>query len=82
MTLFSEARIRPGTATHTPPTSKLSFTSVMAWAMVSMSRLGGTAWVGYLASFRILPSRVTTAAAIFVPPMSTPTASILYLLIP
>src|SRR5215204_1264512 len=74
ITLFSAARIRPGTATHTPPTSKPSFTSVMARAMVSINRLGGTAWVGYLTSFRILPSGETTAAAIFVPPMSTPMA--------
>src|SRR5215203_2818744 len=82
MTLFSAARIRPGTATHTPPTSKPSFTSVIARAIVSISRFGGTAWVGYLTSLRILPSGVTTAAAIFVPPMSTPIAFILYLLSP
>src|SRR5215208_62823 len=82
MTLFSEARIRPGTATHTPPTSKPSFTSVIARAIVSISRFGGTAWVGYLTSFRISPSGETIAAAIFVPPMSTPIAFILYLLSP
>jgi hypothetical protein len=82
MTLFSAARMSPGTATHTPPTSKPSFTSVIARAMVSTNRFGGTACVGYLTSFRILPSGETTAAAIFVPPTSTPMAFILYLLVP
>src|SRR5215203_4886248 len=82
MTLFSAARMSPGTATHTPPTSKPSFTSEIARAMVSINRFGGTAWVGYLNSFRILPSGETTAAAIFVPPTSTPMAFIPYLLVP
>src|SRR5215216_6429988 len=82
ITLFSAARIRPGTARHTPPTSKPFFTSVMAAAMVSINLFGGTAWVGYLTSFSIFPSGVTTAAAILVPPTSTPMAFIPYLLIP
>src|SRR5215216_1785942 len=81
-TLFSAAKIRPGTGTHTPPTSKPSFTSVMALEIVSINRFGGPAWVGYLTSFRILPSGETTAAAILVPPTSTPMAFILYLLVP
>src|SRR3990170_2600464 len=54
----------------------------MAWTMVSSSRSGDSVWVGDLISFRISPCGVTTAAAIFVPPTSTPTAFILYLLIP
>src|SRR5215212_670960 len=82
ITLFSAARISPGTATHTPPTSKPSLTSKMARAMLSISRFGGTAWVGYLTSFKIFPSGETTAPAIFVPPTSTPMAFIPYLSFP
>ncbi len=38
-----------------PAYLQASFTSVMAPAMVSISRFGGTVWVGYLASLSILP---------------------------
>src|SRR5215212_8263759 len=53
----------------------------MAREMVSTNRSGGTAKVGYLTSFRSLPFGVTTAAAILVPPTSTPMAFITYLLV-
>src|SRR5215211_5162757 len=72
-TLFSCARIRPGTARHTPPTWGPSPTSEIALAMVSTS-VPGECGVGWRTSSRIFPSGVTTPAAILVPPTSTPTA--------
>src|SRR3954452_8102819 len=73
ITLFSSLMTKPGTARHTPPTSYPSFTSVTARAILESSLSRGPA-DGYLTSFRISPSGVTTPAAIFVPPTSTPIA--------
>ena len=65
-TLFSRARIKPGTARQTPPTSYPLSTSAIASAMVESSR-SRTFSVGYLTSLRSSPSGETTPAAIFVP---------------
>src|SRR5919202_4002427 len=72
-TLFSLVITKPGIARQTPPTSNPSFTSMMARAMLESSLSRGPA-DGYLTSFKISPAGVTTPAAIFVPPTSTPIA--------
>src|SRR5919107_42429 len=65
----------PGTARHTPPTSKLSPTSATASAMASIRRFD--VWgVVCRTSFRSSPSVETTPTAILVPPTSTPIAFI------
>src|SRR5215210_789653 len=73
ITLFSALRTNPGTARQTAPTSYPSLTSSTARAMLESSLSRGPA-DGYLISFKISPSGVTTPAAIFVPPTSTPIA--------